>query len=64
MSKKDFELIARVIHELTFHDDFNKKYIAEQFVVELEKTNVNFNRRMFMSAAVKGSVSRPRQRKS
>ena len=51
MTKKDYELIAQAVKEIT-KDDYaqDRKDKAELFAEALEVTNEHFNREMFLKA--------------
>lgn len=51
MTRKDFELIARVIRELPEQTDRNQ--VAERFAANLVITNDSFNPARFIAAATK-----------
>ena len=52
MTKKDFELIARVVLSATGSDRqiVHRQDLAEWFAAELEKTNPRFDRERFLEA--------------
>jgi hypothetical protein len=51
MTKKDFELIAKVIDALP--QDTSRMYVALAFANALKATNPNFNEYLFVTAATK-----------
>lgn len=53
MSKKDYELIARVLRGFTFGIDENEgELLAERFADELRATNPRFHRERFIAACM------------
>lgn len=51
MSRKDFELIARVIREARIAPDAREE-VAIKFADELRATNINFQRGRFLDACL------------
>jgi hypothetical protein len=51
MSRKDYEMIVRVLNDPTLHlPDAKRNALASRFADELQKDNPNFNRSRFMKA--------------
>lgn len=52
MTRKDFELIARVLNNSSeVMDEYSFKALVDNFVEELQETNPNFNATRFTLAA-------------
>lgn len=52
MTRKDFELIARVLNNSSeVMDEYSFKALVDNFVEELQETNPNFNATRFALAA-------------
>ena len=55
MTRKDYELIARVVHSIDAKDN-TREYVAELFADALKPANANFDRgRFLMACGVEGS---------
>jgi hypothetical protein len=52
MTKKDFELIAKTIQNMTLEID-DKVIVARAFAIALKETNVNFKIDLFLDVALK-----------
>ncbi len=50
MTRKDFELIARVLKDIIQTDTRHLEYIAAEFADALKSTNANFDRERFLKA--------------
>lgn len=58
MSKKDFELIARVVRDarLLHSEDRNRQFLAEDFAEAIAKENPRFDKARFVEAATEKEV--------
>lgn len=53
MSKKDFEMIARVLRDPTLHlPEAKRRAVASRFADELRATNPRFDRSRFVAACM------------